>query len=541
MRHLSSAEGKVAVGRLSAAPLAQLHRLRVRLPLVFVLFLLLVIGLGAFSINRLSAFHNVAAEISGRWLLSNRIAGDLNNSISDFRATEGELLTARRGKDRGRAEGSLAVLDEEIADAKRRYETIEHDPIELDLYQQFSEQWRAYRELANRVLVLSQRDDKTEAIALYYQESRRAFSVANATLATLTERNVTGANEATQAEAVAYRHARDLIVNAIIVAALLMIAGVLYFVTAVTNPIAVLVDRMHRISDNETAIDIPSTERPDEVGEIARAVVRFRDNTVALAQSRATLAEQARTLEITLANERRMAELQRNFVSMVSHEFRTPLTVIDGYAQRLSHMKPPLSLEPVLDRSSKIRAAVRRMTALIEDMLGASQVLDLATPGAFQRTEFSLRLLVHEVCEMHRESSPDAQIVEQWREDVPEIFHGDARLLFQAVSNLIGNAVKYSPPKTPVSVDVSMESGAILICVADQGIGIPEKDLGHVFERYVRGANVTGTAGAGVGLYIVRLAAELHGGTVSVRSAEGTGSRFLLRLPEAPAPAPLSA
>jgi signal transduction histidine kinase len=57
-----------------------------------------------------------------------------------------------------------------------------------------------------------------------------------------------------------------------------------------------------------------------------------------------------------------------------------------------------------------------------------------------------------------------------------------------------------------------------------------------VFERYVRGANVTGTAGAGVGLYIVRLAAELHGGTVSVRSAEGTGSRFLLRLPEAPAP-----
>jgi hypothetical protein len=112
------------------------------------------------------------------------------------------------------------------------------------------------------VLVLSQRDDKTDAIALYYQESRRAFTVANATLATLTERNVTGANEATQAEAVAYRHARDLIVNAIIVAALLMIAGVLYFVTAVTNPIAELVDRMHRISDNETEIDIPSTERP---------------------------------------------------------------------------------------------------------------------------------------------------------------------------------------------------------------------------------------------------------------------------------------
>ncbi|MBV8273216.1 MAG: ATP-binding protein, partial [Cupriavidus sp.] len=151
-----------------------------------------------------------------------------------------------------------------------------------------------------------------------------------------------------------------------------------------------------------------------------------------------------------------------------------------------------------------------------------------------QRAEFSLHLLVHEVCEMHRESSPDAVIVEHWDDGVPEVFHGDARLLFQALNNLVGNAVKYSPPGAPVCVDVTMESGVIAVCVADQGIGIPEKDLNHVFERYVRGANVTGTAGAGVGLYIVRLAAELHGGTVSVMSAEGTGSRFVLSLPGEP-------
>jgi len=535
MRHLLHADGPVTINGLALAPLAQLKRLRVRLPLVFVLFLLLVIGLGAFSINRLSSFHNISAQISGHWLLSDRILGDLNNNISDFRATEGELLTVRRGKDRGRAEGQLAELDETIADARRRYEQMDHDAVELDLYQQFVDQWRTYRDLANRVMVLSQRDDKTDAIALYYQESRRAFNLANNTLTTLTERNVTGANEATQEEAVAYLRARDLIVNAIIVATLLMIAGVLYFVTAVTNPIAELVVRMHRISDNETEIDIPSTERPDEVGEIARAVLRFRDNTVALAQSRTALAEQARALEATLVNERRMAELQRNFVSMVSHEFRTPLTVIDGYAQRLSHMKPPLSMEPVMDRSAKIRGAVRRMTALIDDMLGASQVLDVATPGALQRTEFSLRLLVHEVCEMHRESSADAVIVERWDDAVAEVFHGDPRLLFQALNNLVGNAIKYSPPGAPVCVEVAMESGAIAVCVADQGIGIPEKDLNHVFERYVRGANVSGTVGAGVGLYIVRLAAELHGGTVSVMSAEGTGSRFVLSLPGEPA------
>lgn len=533
MQNLTPHAANTAFDDMPAMPFASFKRLRVRLPLVFVLFLLLVVGLGAFSIDRLSSFHNVSAQISGHWLLSNRILGDLNNDISDFRATEGELLTARTAKDRRRTEQQLAALDATIADANTRYGEIAHDDGELKRYGQFTNQWRDYRELANRVLELAQRDDRSEAIALYYLESRRAFTLANNTLTTLTERNVAGANEAMVREAQAYRQARNLILNAIIIAALLMIAGVLYFVTAVTNPIADLVDRMHRISDNETDIEIPSTARPDEVGEIARAVQRFRDNTVALAQSRAALGAQARTLETTLANERRMAELQRNFVSMVSHEFRTPLTVIDGHAQRLSHMKPPLSFEQMVDRSARIREAVKKMTALIEDMLGASQTLDAATPGALQRTEFSLRLLVQEVCEMHRESVPSAEIVERWDANAPEIMRGDARLLFQAFNNLVGNAIKYSPPGSPVTVEVSMDDDALLVSVADRGIGIPDADQSHVFERYVRGRNVSGTVGAGVGLYIVRLAAELHGGTVWVSSAEGTGSRFTVRLPGA--------
>lgn len=516
-----------------AAPFASLKRLRVRLPLVFVLFLLLVVGLGVFSIDRLSSFHNVSAQISSHWLLSNRILGDLNNDISDFRATEGELLTARSARDRRRTEQQLVTLDGTIADANDRYGKIEHDAGELELYAQFATQWRAYRELANRVLELAQRDDKTDAVALYYQESRHAFTLANGTLTTLTERNVAGANDATLREAQAYRRARDLILNAIIVATLLMIAGVLYFVSAVTNPIAELVDRMHRISDNETDIDIPSTARPDEVGEIARAVQRFRENTVALAQSRVALTEQARTLETTLANERRMAELQRNFVSMVSHEFRTPLTVIDGHAQRLSHMKAPLSAEQLLDRSARIRASVKKMTALIDDMLGAAQMLDSATPGAMRRSEISLRLLLQEVCDMHRESVPGAEIVDQWWVDSPEVIQGDSRLLFQAFNNLVGNAIKYSPPGSPVTIEVSKDGDAVVVSVSDHGIGIPNADLAHVFDRYVRGRNVSGTAGAGVGLYIVRLAAELHGGTVSVTSAEGSGSRFTVRLPGA--------
>jgi len=512
-------------------PVSQFKWLRVRLSLVFVLFLLLVVGVGAFSIDRLSSFHQVSAQISGHWLQSNRILGDLNNYISDFRATEGELLTARPGRDKRAAEQQIVVLDETIADGQRRYEGILHDKDELALYRQFASQWSTYRQLASRVMSLAQSPDKTEAINLYYQESRRAFNLANGTLTTLTERNVAGATEATEQEAVAYRRAKDLIANAIVVAGLLLISGVLYLVRAVTNPITVLVERMHRISDNDTQIDIPGAGRQDEIGEIARAVVRFRDNTAALAQSRAALAAQAQTLEVTLANERRMAELQRNFISMASHEFRTPLNLIDGHAQRLMRMKPPPSAETLAERCARIRQAVQRMTHLMDHLLGSSQLLDTATPGAIQCVDFSLALLLHEVCEMHRESAPGTVIEEVWDKGVPEVFRGDAKLLFQAFSNLVGNAVKYSPAGAPVTIRVSADSHAITVSVEDRGIGIPEKDVAHVFERYVRGGNVTGTAGAGVGLYIVRLATELHHGKVLVSSAEGQGSRFIVQLP----------
>lgn len=116
-----------------------------------------------------------------------------------------------------------------------------------------------------------------------------------------------------------------------------------------------------------------------------------------------------------------------------------------------------------------------------------------------------------------------------------EIFHGDAKLLFQAFSNLVGNAIKYSPAGTPVTVHVSGGADMIRVSVSDRGMGIPDKDREHIFERFVRGGNVAGTAGAGVGLYLVKLAVDLHQGEVLVTSKEGQGSSFVVKLPRAAA------
>lgn len=517
------------LARLSGS-MPMLRPIRVRLSLVFVLFLLLVIGVGAFSIDRLSSFHRVSAQISGRWLQSNRILGDLNNYISDYRATEGDMLIATSRVDQRAAERQATALDEIIAIGESRYGKIEHDPADLALYQRFINQWAEYRRLATRVMTLARSNDKAAAIELYHGDSRHAFDQANGTLGILTERNVTGAADATEREAEAYRDAWRLIAAAILVSGCLVIAAVGYLLKAVSNPIAGLVERMNRIADNDAHVEIPGAGRQDEIGDIARAVVRFRDNTLELGRSQAALAAQAAVLQDTLENERRMAELQRNFVSMASHEFRTPLNVIDGHAQRLVRMKEVPSAEVLGERCARIRAAVLRMTNLIDHLLDSSQLLDGSKLSSLHCTDFSLGLLLHEVCEMHRDSSPAAVIEEVVDAGVPEVFHGDARLLFQAFSNLVGNAIKYSPERTPVTVHVSGDAEAVCVAVTDHGIGIPRKDVDHLFERYVRGGNVAGTAGAGVGLYLVKLAVELHQGEVSVTSTEGQGSCFTVRL-----------
>ncbi|UCF25606.1 MAG: MCP four helix bundle domain-containing protein [Ralstonia sp.] len=499
-------------------PLSMLRPVRVRLSLAFVTFLLLVVGVGAFGIDQLASFHSVSSQISGRWLQSSRILGDLNNSISDYRYGEAEYLISTSRTDLLAADQQIAALDDMIARSQSRYEKIEHDSAERALYRQFVTQWNTYRDLTKRVIVTAKAGDIPGAIQLYHGESWQAYDRANDTLTVLTERSTAGATAQTEREAQAYHDARQLIIGAIVVAACLVVVAVAYLAYAVSRPIATLVERMHRIANNDTHVDIPSLERRDEIGDIAQAVARFRDNTVELGRSKDALVSQAVVLQDMLAKERRMAELQRNFVSMASHEFRTPLNVIDGHAQRLMRMREAPSTEVLDERCGKIRAAVARMTHLMDHLLDSSQWLDSTTLAAVRCTHFPLPALLHEVCEMHRDSSPAAHIEERIDDGVPDTFYGDAKLLFQAFSNLVGNAVKYSSPhaQARVTVRISADADSVSVSVADNGLGIPERDIDRLFERYVRGGNVAGTVGAGVGLYLVMLVVELHLGTITV-------------------------
>jgi two-component system, OmpR family, sensor kinase len=233
-----------------------------------------------------------------------------------------------------------------------------------------------------------------------------------------------------------------------------------------------------------------------------------------------------------LAHEQRLALSQRNFVSMASHEFRTPMTVIDGHARRLDKTKDTVAPAEIGERAGKIRSAVLRMTQLIENLLNSSRLIDGGAGLYLNVAPMDMRALLEEVCQLHREMVPGLQLTQHFAA-TPVPMVGDAKLLFQALSNLLSNAVKYSPAGGVIEVTMESSVDEVAVSVSDHGIGIPASDMAHLFERYHRGSNVSGIVGTGVGLYLAKTALDLHYGVVEVQSREGDGSRFTVRLPRA--------
>ena len=264
-----------------------------------------------------------------------------------------------------------------------------------------------------------------------------------------------------------------------------------------------------------------------------RAAVVFRNNAIELVRSQRVLAQQASMLEEKLAQEQRLALLQRNFVSMASHEFRTPLTIIDGHAQRLIKLKDRMPTGEINERAGKVRVAVLRITHLIDNLLNSSRLFDGGAGLYFSPEQIDAAALLHEVSQLHREIARGSEILERFG-TVPLQMMGDPKLLFQVFSNLVSNAIKYSPSGGPIEINAGIESEQIVVAIEDHGIGIPVKDLDQLFQRYHRGSNVSGIVGTGVGLYLVKMVVDLHGGSIAVKSKEGEGTRFTVRLPIKP-------
>jgi signal transduction histidine kinase len=308
------------------------------------------------------------------------------------------------------------------------------------------------------------------------------------------------------------------------------VGGFFYIRRSIANPLLSLADSMHRLAANARDVEIAGAERSDEIGEMARAVNVFRENSIELAVSQRLLADQASLLAEKLAAEQQLTETQRNFVLMASHEFRTPLAVIDGHAQRLMSTRAVLSAEDVAERATKIRGAVLRLTSLIETLINSSRLLEGHAELYIHPQPVNLVQLVNDVCKLHRDILSTVNIRAELGPE-PVWIEGDAKLLFQAVSNVISNAIKYSGPHELIEITVDIKQDVVSVIIADQGIGISEDDRQRLFERYYRGGNTSGITGTGIGLFLVKTVVDLHRGNVEVRSEIGRGSVFTITLP----------
>ena len=528
----SAAAGQTAARARPARGLSflQTRSIRLRLSGAFALFLLLALTLSLFSIVELRNVNQVSADIRDRWLQSTRALGDLNNFTSDYRAAEASTLLSSTLAGRARTDRELADLDAYVRTAQSDYERIAHDAAERRLYGKFVAAWNGYKTVAGRVIGLAHAGRHDAGAALYMSQSRRAYDMASDDLGILTSLTVANAHDASNRAAATYRTARALILLVIVLAGLILVGAVNYITRAISNPLLDLAARMRSLASNDTQVEIEGADRRDEIGEMARAVVVFRNNAIELAHSQRGLVQQAAMLEERLEAERQLTALQRNFVSMASHEFRTPLTIIDGHAQRIINLKDRARPADVAERAGSIRRAVQRMTQVMDGLLSSARLFEGEARLYYHPAEFEPGALLHEVLRTHRESSPTAQIVESLGQ-APQTMVGDRALLFQAFSNLVSNAVKYSPVGGWIRVEADSEAGRLVVRVIDHGLGIPEPDLERIFDRYHRGANVTGVAGTGVGLYLVKTVVSLHGGEVEVASREGRGSCFTVRLP----------
>jgi len=233
-------------------------------------------------------------------------------------------------------------------------------------------------------------------------------------------------------------------------------------------------------------------------------------------------------LRQSLAREQELGILRARFVSIVSHEFRTPLATIQTTSDALRYYWDKMNPEQIEGRFNKIEAQIKHMVMLLEDVLTFGQVQSNTLTA--KRTPINLDEFCQVVLDDLRGINAASAVMYECSDPAVEVL-ADKKLLRQIITNLVTNARKYSPNGSPVHVRLSQTGTAAVIEFADQGIGIPEEDQTHLFEAFHRASNTGHISGTGLGLAITKHAVELHNGTIAVKSAVGVGSTFTITLP----------
>lgn len=231
-----------------------------------------------------------------------------------------------------------------------------------------------------------------------------------------------------------------------------------------------------------------------------------------------------KALDVARETNRRHAE----FMATISHEFRTPLAVIDAAAQRLFKKHQNCPPEEIERRSNSIRNSVTRLTDMIDKNLTVARIEEQGIE--FTPEDCDLSQMINDVVDKQQSISPkhefDCRI-----SNLPATIQGDAGLLDQVFTNLISNAVKYSPAGLHIDIVGLEADGNAVVSITDNGVGIPHDELDRLFQRFFRASTAAGIPGSGIGLHLCKNLIDLHRGQIHIESDVERGTTITVSIP----------
>jgi signal transduction histidine kinase len=289
-------------------------------------------------------------------------------------------------------------------------------------------------------------------------------------------------------------------------------AGAIVLAAAsVAAPVRKLVNDLAR---RGLEIDAPGSDTPAEISTLTNKFIGA-----------------AADVEQALLRERELTAQQSQFVSMVSHEFRTPLAIIDGAAGALLRRRSRMEDGAIVEKLNVITGAVTRLLRLMESTLSAAR-LD-GDGFSIELKEMDLAALVERLVDERRSISPNIEVTTDVA-SLPKKICADERLITSVIDNLLSNAVKYGGSPAKVQVQGWSDGADAKLAVTDNGVGIPDDQLARIGERFFRASTSAGIIGTGVGLNMVKAVLQQHDGDLRVSSKLGEGSTFTIRLPQSP-------
>jgi PAS domain S-box-containing protein len=256
---------------------------------------------------------------------------------------------------------------------------------------------------------------------------------------------------------------------------------------------------------------------------------RVKERTEILEKALLELETSRKDLSEALEKEKELHELKTRFVSMASHEFRTPLATILSSLSLVQKYGAYGDTENQSRHFNRIKSSVNHLLDILNDMLSLSKLdegMEILNPEEIELPDF-----IDQVIQELQPVAKKNQLMQHFHNGLTHVTI-DAKVIKNILFNLISNAIKFSDEEKEIQVYSSINKREIIIKVKDHGIGIPEKDRHHLFERFYRAENVTHIQGTGLGLNIVAKYVEMLNGNISFESKRNKGTTFVIRLPK---------